>query len=592
MRRTKAAAALATSAALVTLAACGGGGGNDDETGSGSSGEGFQDASETIAKDAERQGPAPDVEGASAGGTITVYLPDDPGPEDLDPTNGWSVTGNSIQQALTHRSLTQYSRDNETGEMILVPDLATDLGSPNEDFTEWTFTIRDDATWEDGKPITAEEVAWGIERSLDSEAFPSGPGTEYSTHYFLDADKYKGPYTDKGKDYKGITFDEDARTVTIKMSMPFPDMDYWGAFMAMGPAPLGKVSDPPEYGRSPLSTGPYKVESFRPSEELVLVKNDAWAAESDPARHQYADKWIFKFAADPTQTDELMLSGNTESQTALSTGITSENYAKFNQDLGERLVQQSAQCTSFWAPDYTKTTPEIRKALAYAYPYESVWQASGEVPGVTRVPANSVMPPGMAGKSDYQVDGEQITFQPEKAKEILAEAGEEGYEIHMAYNTGSPTVEAAQKQIEKGLTDSGFKVTSYPVPIETSLYTIWTDPDNKINKKLNLRQVNWCSDWPSGSTMIPALLRTGATYNTAFFSEDSVDAKMDEIGTMPLEEQPDAWGALDEQIATDYYPIIPTAFRNDLFAFGEKVGNPTGDGALGAPNYKDLYVAQ
>ena len=133
-----------------------------------------------------------------------MYLPDDPGPEDLDPTNGWSVTGNSIQQALTHRSLTQYARDNESGEMILVPDLATDLGTPNEDFTEWTFTIRDDATWEDGKPITAEEVAWGIERSLDSEAFPSGPGTEYSTDYFLDADKYKGPYTDKGKDYEGI----------------------------------------------------------------------------------------------------------------------------------------------------------------------------------------------------------------------------------------------------------------------------------------------------------------------------------------------------------------------------------------------------
>ena len=592
MRRTKAVSVFATSAALVTLAACGSGGGSN-ETGGGEGGEdGFKDAAETIAKDEKREGPAAEVEGAKAGGTITVYLPDDPGPEDLDPTNGWSVTGNSIQQALTHRALTQYARDNETGEMVLVPDLAVDLGQPNEDYTEWTFTIRDDATWEDGKTITAEEVAWGIERSLDSEAFPSGPGTEYSVHYFADADKYKGPYTDKGKDYEGITFDEDARTVTIKMSSPFPDMDYWGAFMAMGPAPLGEVSDPPEYGRSPLSTGPYKVESFRPSEELVLVKNDAWTPESDPARHQYADKWIFKFAADPTQTDELMLSGNTESQTALSTGITSENYAKFNETLGERLVQQSAQCTSFWAPDYTKTSKEVRKALAYAYPYEDVWQASGEVAGVTRVPANSVMPPGMAGKSDYQVDGEQITHNPEKAKEILAEAGEEGFEIQMAYNTGSPTVEAAQKQIEKGLTDAGFKVKAYPVPIETSLYTIWTDKENKLNKKLNLRGVNWCSDWPSGATMIPALLRTDATYNTAFFSEPDMDAKMEEINTLPIEDQPAAWGALDEEIATEYYPIIPTAFRNDLFAFGEKIGNPTGDGALGAPNYKDLHVTE
>jgi peptide/nickel transport system substrate-binding protein len=591
MRRTKAIATFATSAVLVSLAACGGGG-SDSEEGTGGDG-GFNEAETSIAKDAARQAPAADVEGATEGGTVTVYLPDDPGPEDLDPTNGWSVTGNSIQQALTHRALTQYARDNETGNMILVPDLAVDLGTPNEDFTEWTFTLRDDATWEDGKPITAEEVAWGIQRSLDSTAFPSGPGTEYSTHFFAGADKYQGPYTDKGKAYDAITFDADANSVTIKMAMPFPDMDYWGAFMAMGPSPLGKVSDPPEYGRNPLSNGPYKVETFRPSEELVLVKNDAWTPESDPARHQYVDKWIFKFAADPTQTDELMLSDNTESQTSLSTQVTAENYAKFTSTLGDRLVQQSAQCTSFWAPDYTKITDiNVRKALAYAYPYESVWQASGEVPGVTRVPANSVMPPGMAGKSDYQVDGEQITFNPEKAKELLTEAGAEGYEIQMAYATGSPTTEAAQKQIEKGLTDSGFTVKSYPVPIETSLYTIWTDPDNKINKKLNLRGVNWCSDWPSGSTMLPALLRTGATYNTAFFSEDSVDARMDEIGTLPLEDQADAWGALDEQIATDFYPIIPTAFRNDLYSFGSKIGNPTGDGALGAPNYKDLFVIQ
>ncbi|MDZ5622210.1 ABC transporter substrate-binding protein [Nocardioides bizhenqiangii] len=591
MRRTKALAALASGAMLVSLAACGG----DDGPGEGSGEGGFQDADETIDKDPTAQGPAPEVEGAQEGGTITVYHPDDAGPEDLDPTNGWSVTGNSIQQALTHRSLTQYRRDAESGEMILVPDLAVDLGTPNEDFTEWTFTIRDDATWETGETITAEEVAWGIERSFDSETFPSGPGTEYTKHFFEGAEEYEGPYSDPkaAESFEGITFDEDARTVTIKMATSFPDMDYWGAFMAMGPAPLGKASDPPAYGTMPLSTGPYKVESFRPSEELVLVRNEEWIPESDPARHQYADKWIFKFSADPTQTDELMLSGNTESETSMSASITSENYENFRNELGDRLVQQSAQCTSFWAPDYTKIDDiNVRKALAYAYDYESAWTASGEVPGVTRVPANSIMPPGMVGKSDYQVDGEQITFDPDKAKELLAEAGfEDGYDIHMAYNTGSPTTEAAQQQLKRGLEESGFTVTEYPVPIETSLYTIWTDPENKTNKKLNLRGVNWCSDWPSGLTMLPSLLRTGATYNTAFFSEEEMDAEFERIPTLPVEDQPAAWGELDERIATEYYPIIPTAFRNDLFAFGAKIGNPTGDGALGAPNYKELFVA-
>jgi peptide/nickel transport system substrate-binding protein len=66
-----------------------------------------------------------------------------------------------------------------------------------------------------------------------------------------------------------------------------------------------------------------------------------------------------------------------------------------------------------WLP----TTPSItdinvRKAIAYAYPYEDMWLSTGEVPGVTRVPANSIMPPGMAGKHDYFVDGEQFVYNP------------------------------------------------------------------------------------------------------------------------------------------------------------------------------------
>jgi peptide/nickel transport system substrate-binding protein len=558
--------ALVAGAALLTLAACGGG--SSDDGGSNGSGSDREfGGQEGGTKDAERQGPAADVEGATPGGTITVYLPGDPGPDSLDPTGGWSVTGNSIQQALTSRSLTQYVRDEE-GQPVLVPDLATDLGTPNEDFTEWTFTIREDATWEDGKPVTAEEVAFGICRSLDSEAFPSGPGTEYSKHYFAGAEEYEGPYTGKDPNceaWDGISVD--GQDITISMSVPFPDMDYWGAFMAMGPAPLGNASKPPNYGTKPLSNGPYKVESYKPNEELRLVKNDQWAAESDPGRHQYADEFVFKFNQDQAKVDEIMLSDNADSQTAVSSSLGSDKYNDANEQLGDRLVQQTSQCVSTLTPDYTKIT-EIE------------------------VPANSIMPPGMAGKKDFQVDGEQITYDPEKAKELLAEAGygDEPYEITMVYYEVDPLAVATQDQITKGFEASGFKVTA--IPVQDSPYNIWLDPDNKVNKKLNLRGVNWCSDWPAGSTMLPPLLKGEAVYNTAFFDEPSINEEMDAINEMPLEEQADAWGALDEKIMTEYFPIIPTAFRNDLFVFGTKIGNPTGDGSIGAPNYKDLYVMQ
>ena len=583
MRRSKPLAVIA-GAALVVLAACGGG---DDGTTSEGPGE-FEDTLGGT-KDPEAVGPAAEVEGAATGGTMTVYLPGDPGPSDLDPTNGWSVTGNSIQQALTSRSLTQYKR-NEDGSILLVPDLATDLGTPNEDFTEWTFTIKDDVKWENGDPITPEEVAFGISRSMDSEKFPAGPGTEYSQTYFFGAGEYEGPYTDKDE-WGGI--EVNGQDITIKMATPFPDMDYWGSFMAMGPAPLGKASDPPDYGLNIVSNGPYKVESFTPNEELVLVKNDQWDPATDPARHQYVDKWIFNFNADQAQVDQIMLSDSAEQASAMSTAIDAANYDGLKEALGENLIKQSAQCTSFIAPDYTKITEiEVRKALAYAYPYEDVWLAGGEIAGVTRTPANSVMPPGMAGKKEYFVDGEQFTFNPEKAKALLEEAGYAPgeYKIDMVYYEVDDLAVAVQEQVTAGFEEAGFTVKA--TPVQVSPYDIWLNPDDKLNKTLNLRAVNWCSDWPSGLTMLPPLLKGGATYNTAFFDEPAINDEMLAIPSLPLEEQAAAWGELDEKIGTEYLPLIPTAFRNDLFAFGANVGNATGDAAFGAPNYKDLYLTQ
>ena len=186
----------------------------------------------------------------------------------------------------------------------------------------------------------------------------------------------------------------------------------------------------------------------------------------------------------------------------------------------------------------------------------------GEVPGVTRVPANSVMPPGMAGKKDFQVDGEQITYDPEKSKELLAEAGygDEPFPITMVYYEVDPLAVAGQKQVTKGFEAGGFKVKA--IPVQESPYNIWLDPDNKVNKTLNLRGVTWCSDWPAGSTMLPPLLKDVARSTTPLSSTSRRSTRRwTRSTTLPLEEQADAWGALDEKIMTDYFPIDPDGLR-------------------------------
>src|SRR5690606_33622811 len=106
---------------------------------------------------------------------------------------------------------TTFRQDRETGQMVLVPDLATDLGTPNDDYTEWKFTIKDGIKYDNGKPVTAEDIAFGIARSFDGNngtegAGIAGAGTEYSAQYFLNGDKYNGPYDEstKGQEYDGV----------------------------------------------------------------------------------------------------------------------------------------------------------------------------------------------------------------------------------------------------------------------------------------------------------------------------------------------------------------------------------------------------
>ncbi len=68
--------------------------------------------------------------------------------------------------------------------------------------------------------------------------------------------------------------------------------------------------------------------------------------------------------------------------------------------------------------------------------------------------------------------------------------------------------------------------------------------------------------------------------------------RIDEIATLPIEDQPAAWGDLDEEVGTKYLPNIVTAYRNDLFGAGANIGGFTGDAAMSAINYKDLFVKQ
>jgi peptide/nickel transport system substrate-binding protein len=504
----------------------------------------------------------------------------------MDPTDSYYVHSTAILSSYVVRSLTQYVTVN--GEATLIPDLATSWES-NKDYTKWTFTLRPGIKFENGDPVTNADWKYGIERSFDRETFALGPA--YSNDYFKDGDTYKGPYASR-KDYTGVTFN--GNKMTIQMSKPFPDMPYWGSFPAMSPIPPGDASNPATYKNHPLSTGPYKFGKFDPGVSLQLVRNDQWDPNSDPGRHAYPDEIDMTFTDNLATIDQTVIADTGKGQQTLSfQNIAAADYPTAVQQGQDRLVTGTTSCTYYWGPDYRKITDKrVREAIGWAYPYVAAWKANGEIVGVTRIPSSTLLPPGLPGRIEFDVLGNQgkIT-DTDKAKQILKSAGKLGYELRFLYIRGDDQSESVKDQIVKSLTKAGFKATPVAVGVN-QYYTVLADP----NADVNVRSTGWCSDWPTGASWFGPVLQTVpgglAGSNYTFFSEKDVDNRIAQIQTLPLDKQAHAWGELDKYIAEKYYPMIIVGNAGDVFMHGSKVGGMENDPILAMPTFKDIYIKQ
>ncbi len=580
----------ASAVALLALAACGGSSSNSPSASPSSNTQIGSGGASGQGKDATAQAPAPPIPGAKKGGTLTVLSV--ASATTMDPTEAYYTNTSSILEGLVTRSLTQYVYDPKTKDMVLIPDLATDLGTPSNNYKTWKFTLRPGVKFENGQPVTPADLKYGIERSFDRATFPGG--ANYSNTYFKDGDTYKGPY--KSGDYSGVTIK--GMTITIQMAKPFPDMPYWGSFPAMGPIPPGKASDPATYKNHPWATGPYmfKQGAYTPGQSLTLVKNPFWDPKTDPGRRQYINQFDFNFATDSAKIDQTILGDSGSGQTTISYDpVLAADYQKFSTTASDRLIVGSEPCTFMWYPDNRQITDvNVRKALAYAYPYQAAWAAGGYIQGVTRVPASNVMPPGVPGRVQYNpLPGHTPgTTDTAKAKSMLQQAGKTNYPIKFAYQTDVPTSVAVKNVIVQSLKAGGFN----PQPVATTSANYVADILTNPKAPVNVRSVGWCSDWPSGSSWFPPEFQTtdiptqGFGSNYEAFSNKSVDNQMNQIQLMPLSKQPAAWNALDKTIQTKYFPVVVTGYGGTAAMRGSKVNGFYDDTTFGMPTWKNMWI--
>jgi peptide/nickel transport system substrate-binding protein len=341
----------------------------------------------------------------------------------------------------------------------------------------------------------------------------------------------------------------------------------------------------------------FKPGGYVPEKSLQLIKNPNWDPNTDPGRHQYVDGYDMEFDVPTAKVDQTLLADNGDAKNTLSyDNIAVQDYVQFKQDAQDRLVIGSAPCTAYWAPDYRKITDiKVRQALAYAYPYADVYAATGLIPNVTRIYGTNLEPPGVPGRQEYNPlpDHTPGTTDPDKAKQLLQESGNLNYEIKFLYSTDDPLSVAGKNEIVKGLTAAGFKAT--PVATTVAQFsTVRADPDADIN----VRSAGWCSDWPSGSSWIPPVLKTtnlkaeGLASNYSAFSEPEVDKQIAKIQRMPITDQPGAWNDLDELALTKYFPLFVTGYYGAAMMRGSNINGFEDDTVFSMPTWKDIWLTQ
>lgn len=171
-----------------------------------------------------------------------------------------TTTGMGIHQLM---SAHLWEMDSVKGEQF--PEVAADMGTPNEDYTEWTVKIREGIKWSDGEDLTAEDVAFTFNMIKENSAI----GASSATNLYIDSVEATDDYT-----------------VVFKMTETFPRLtmrygvSVWGTDYRIVPEHIySQQTDVTTFkDENPVVAGPYTVEDYDPNGDWVLYKlrEDWW----------------------------------------------------------------------------------------------------------------------------------------------------------------------------------------------------------------------------------------------------------------------------------------------------------------------------
>jgi peptide/nickel transport system substrate-binding protein len=440
--------------------------------------------------------PGAQAQGAPvAGGTVTIPIVADP---TLNPWSPNAFVESLFVNRVLFDGLTKPGKD-----LAPAPDLAASW-TTSADGLSWTFKLREGVKWSDGKPFTADDVAFTFNDIVLKPDLGAQNRGNFSAVTSVTA--------------------VDPTTVRFDLSRKFSALTSYLAYNS-GIVPKHVLSADPLKTNSfnkgiPVSTGPFKVEKYTSGQSVSLVRNENYFGTKP-----YLDKLVFTVVPDANTQIAQALSGD------LSIMILDDKAAVARVKSAGNLAVVSRPLVQYYWLALNQTDPRftdvrVRQAFVHAIDRQAIIK-SVEL-GYGSI-ANSAITPALKAYFDPSLSS-KYPYDPQKAKDLLAAADWTPGAGGVLTKDGKPfqfTMDVGQKGVLEPV-NALIQQDLKKVGVVADLNTMeWNSYIQKVVvRREYTASVNWWT-YPSDPDVFPyyASSAAGKGFNIPGFK----DAKLDDL---------------------------------------------------------------
>jgi peptide/nickel transport system substrate-binding protein len=502
--------ATGSTAAAAALAGCSGGGGGSG-SGNGNGGQASNDTGGTNGSgggESQRQieaDPSKTLELMNS--SITTFDP-------IAATD--TASGVVIQQMFD--GLMNYPEANTAVEPLLASDYQV-----SEDFTTYTFTLKEGAQFHNGDPVRAQDFAYAFERL-------AGSGNSSRDYFILDSLGVEAETDEEGTYQPGSMNVEavDDTTLRIQLSAPFHATLEMLAYTAFAAVPEGLVGDIPgsegeiEYtdfsSNNPVGAGPFQLENWQQGTEASVTRFENYHGEPASIAGVH-----WQVISDSSAIYNYAMNQNVDSLFSPSLPLTQYNPEKLNIQR-----EEGAQAFGSYGPvrngatmDYYHITPinsyylgfnmaKVPKPVRQAFAYVTNQQLIvDQVFKGTGTPAYHLTPPSIYpggaqayeqhAKNDYPYGYNETQIQ--QAKQVMEEAGygpNNQFSVQWTDYASSDTWTQAGQILRDQLRRAHIDMQIQSADFSTLL-------QRGRNGQLEVYTLGWIADWPAPDNFLQLL---------------------------------------------------------------------------------------